>query len=222
LRILVVEDDTMIGEALAQAIIDAGMSADWVKDGDEAEHAVLDNRFAAVVLDLGLPNRSGLDILKSVRERQNSVPILIVTARDEVDDKIAGLDLGADDYLTKPFEMREFLARLRAVLRRKLAGNSTSRIVLESLTADLDTHEVTFGPKTSFLGAREFALLCALLERPGAFLTRSQLEERLYGWGEEVESNAVEVLIHYVRRKLGRDVIKNVRGSGWMVDGRNS
>jgi DNA-binding response OmpR family regulator len=169
-----------------------------------------------VLLDLGLPGRSGLEILRSLRTAGDKRPILVITARDELDDRVAGLDLGADDYLVKPFEVKELLARMRAVLRRH-GGQAVSILYTSEIELDLSSHEMKYRGCSEVLPAREFALMQALLDRPGTILSRSQLEERLYGWGEEVESNAIDVLIHYVRRKFDKDIIRNVRGAGWMV-----
>ncbi len=169
-----------------------------------------------LVLDLGLPRKEGLDVLRAMRARGDARPVLIVTARDAVADRVAGLDAGADDYLVKPFELTELAARIRALLRRA-AGRAARVIAYGNIELDPVTHETRVGGLPVMLSAREFALLEALLARPGAILSRTQLEERLYGWGEEIESNAVEVHIHALRRKLGADAIRNVRGVGWMI-----
>ncbi|MBN9245564.1 MAG: response regulator transcription factor [Mesorhizobium sp.] len=216
MRVLVIEDDMMLGRALAQALGDAGMAADWVRDGDLGAEAVAVGGHGLVLLDIGLPGRSGLQILRSLRAAGDKRPILVITARDELDDRVAGLDLGADDYLVKPFEVKELLARIRAVLRRH-GGEAVSTLCTSEIELDLASHEVKYRGNGEVLPAREFALMQALLERPGTILSRAQLEEKLYGWGEEVESNAIDVLIHYVRRKFDKDVIRNVRGAGWMV-----
>jgi two-component system OmpR family response regulator len=216
-RILLVEDDLMIGEAIQGALKDASYAADWVKDGLIAL-AILDTQhYDLVLLDLGLPGKDGQAVLTSIRGKNNPVPLLIITARDSLDDRLRGLDGGADDYLLKPFDMAELLARMRAVLRRKggsakpVLGNGV--VSLDPMSKEAST-EQTPGVQ---LSNREFALLQALLIRPGAILSRADLEDRIYGWGNEVESNAVEFLIHALRRKLGTHVIKNVRGVGWMV-----
>ncbi|TAU79600.1 response regulator transcription factor (plasmid) [Rhizobium leguminosarum] len=216
MRVLVIEDDAMLGRALVQALEDAGMSVDWVRDGQAGDEAVAVGGHRLVLLDLGLPGRSGLEILHSLRTAGDKRPILVITARDELDDRVAGLDLGADDYLVKPFEVKELLARMRAVLRRH-GGQAVSVLCTSEIELDLSSHQVTYRGLSQVLPAREFALMHALLERPGTLLSRSQLEERLYGWGEEVESNAIDVLIHYVRRKFDKDIIRNVRGAGWMA-----
>ncbi len=217
MRILLVEDDLMIGEAVSVALKDAAYAVDWVRDG-EAALGVLDNReHQAVLLDLGLPGRDGLAVLKRVRQGGNPVPVLVITARDEVDARIRGLDFGADDYLVKPFDVNELLARLRAIIRRK-GGQAAPLLTNGKVSLDPATREARCGETTALLSAREFALLHALLLRPGAILTRADLEGHIYGWNEEVESNAVDFLIHGVRRKLGAGIIRNVRGAGWMVD----
>ena len=206
----------MIGDGLRKALAGEGMSVDWVRDGRDAEAALRDGGYALVLLDLGLPNIGGLDLLKIARSGGIEVPVLIITARDGLDDRVAGLDLGADDYLVKPFELRELLARMRALLRRR-AGAAASRLIAGATELDLHTHELIHGSITQLLPAREYALMHALMERPGRILSRAQIEERIYGWGEEVESNAVDALIHSIRRKFGKAVIINVRGAGWMV-----
>lgn len=217
MRVLLVEDDPMIGEAVQEALKDASYAADWVTNGQSALTTLDAQHYDLVLLDLGLPGKDGLDVLASIRARHNPVPLLIITARDGLDDRLRGLDEGADDYLLKPFAMAELLARMRAVLRRK-AGNATSLLSNGVVSLDQTTREASVGQAAPVqLSNREFALLQALLVRPGAILSRSELEDRIYGWGDEVESNAVEFLIHTLRRKLGSDIIKNVRGAGWMV-----
>lgn len=216
MRILLVEDDTMIGESLREALRAQGLAADWVRDGRAADAALASERFDAVLLDLGLPQRSGLDVLRALRARGNATPVIVVTARDALADKVAGLDAGADDYLLKPFELDELLARLRAVVRRQ-AGRATSALVVADLRLDPATREVSRGGRAVLLSAREFALLEALMERPGAILSRAQLEDRLYGWGEELESNAISVYVHQLRKKLGDDVLHTLRGVGYYV-----
>lgn len=217
MRILLVEDDPMIGEAVATALKDAAYAVDWVRDGRTASRVLDAAEHQAVLLDLGLPGHGGLEVLRRLREADRRLPVIIVTARDGVDDRIQGLDLGADDYLVKPFDVNELLARMRAVIRRQ-GGQAAPILGNGRVSLDPATREAACGDRTATLSAREFALLQALLLRPGAILTRSELEERIYGWNEEVESNAVDFLIHGVRRKLGQDVIKNVRGAGWCVD----
>lgn len=216
MRALLVEDDDMIGRSLVHALKGAGWSVDWVRDGALAHSALADGDYRCVLLDLGLPGLDGTEVLRRARARGDLTPVLVLTARDGLDDRILGLDLGADDYLLKPFEVGELLARMRAVVRRR-SGVAQSIVGNGVVQLDLATREVLRGGAREALTAREFALLQALLERPGAILSREQLENRIYGWGEEVSSNAVDVLIHGMRRKLGPDAIRNVRGLGWRV-----
>ncbi|MGE0384061.1 MAG: response regulator [Gammaproteobacteria bacterium] len=216
MRLLLIEDDPMIGAALQKGLQQEGHAVDWVRDGDAADRALAAEPYALAVLDLGLPGRDGLAVLAGLRRRGNVVPVIIATARDGRADVVRGLDLGADDYVVKPFDLEELAARIRAVLRRH-AGRAASRVTHGALEVDLGTREVLCRGRRVELSAREFALLAALLERPGAVLSRAQLEERLYGWGEEVASNAVEVHIHHLRRKLGEGVIRNVRGVGYTL-----
>jgi two-component system OmpR family response regulator len=217
MRILIVEDDEMIGSAIVQALKDASHAADWVRDGEAALAAVATHEHDAILLDLELPGRDGLAVLRTLRAGGNQVPVLILTARIHVEDRIAGLDLGADDYLVKPFDLHEMLARVRAITRRK-GTQLDATLISGALVVDPVTHEAQFGDLGCRLSAREFALLSALMQRPGAILPRAELERQIYGWNEEVESNAVEFLIHGIRKKLGPKVIKNLRGVGWMVD----
>lgn len=217
MRVLLVEDDLMIGEAVQGALKDAAYAVDWVRDGQSALAALGSQHYDLLLLDLGLPGKDGLQVLRDVRAGDNGVPLIIITARDGLDDRLRGLDGGADDYVLKPFEMTELQARMRAVLRRK-AGASGPMMSNGVVSLDLATKEARVnGAAAQQLSNREFSLLQALLARPGAILSRSELEDRIYGWGEEVESNAVEYLIHALRRKLGSEIIKNVRGLGWMV-----
>ena len=217
MRVLLVEDDAMIGEAMQGALKDAAYAVDWVQDGQAALASLACQHYDLVLLDLGLPGKDGLEVLRNLRAQSNPVPLLIVTARDGLDDRLGGLDGGADDCVLKPFEMAELLARMRAVLRRK-AGSAAPLLGNGVVSLDPATQQATASNGTCVqLTHREFALLQALLVRPGAILSRSDLEDRIYGWGQEVESNAVEFLLHALRRKLGSDTIKNVRGAGWMV-----
>ena len=216
MRVLLVEDDEMIGQSLVRALGGNGWSVDWVKEGLLAQSAMADGGYACVLLDLGLPKRDGIEVLRRARAQGDHTPVLVLTARDGIDDRITGLDVGADDYLVKPYEFRELLARMRAVIRRR-DGSAHSVIGGADVQLDLTTREVLVQGERSQLSAREFALLHALIERPGAILSRDQLESRIYGWGEEVSSNAVDVLIHGMRRKLGADAIRNVRGLGWRI-----
>ncbi|MDN4591514.1 DNA-binding response regulator [Xenophilus aerolatus] len=216
MRALLVEDDDMIGRSLQQALEGAGWSVDWVRDGLLGESALADGGYTCVLLDLGLPKQDGTALLRHARERGDRTPVVVLSARDSLGERVQGLDLGADDYLPKPFELPELLARMRAVVRRR-DGAAHSLVGTGALQLDLTTREVLVDGRREALTAREFALLHALLERPGAILSRDQLEHRIYGWGEEVTSNAVDVLIHGMRRKIGQEAIRNVRGLGWRV-----
>src|SRR3984893_7340726 len=213
MRVLLIEDDKMIGAAVEQALRDAAYAVDWVTDGETAIHAAEDDAYEVALLDLALPGADGRQVLPRIRSLGRQLPIIIVTARDGVDDRIDGLDLGADDYLVKPFEIRELLARMRAVLRREGSG-SQALLSNGNLRLDPATREAQFSGETSLLTAREFALLQALLTRPGTILSRSELERQIYGWNEEVESNAIEFLIHTIRKKLGPRRFATCAGSG--------
>lgn len=217
MRILLVEDDDLIGEAISVALTDAAYSVDWVKDGTSASHALELGKYRAVMLDLGLPKRDGLEVLRLLRQSKNLVPTIIITARDGVENRIVGLDMGADDYLVKPFDINELLARLRAIFRRQ-SGQVAHVLSNGVVSLDLVTRKAFRDDVTHNLTAKEFTLLRALLLHSGMIFSRINLEERIYVWNEDVESNAVEFLIHSIRRKLGKDAIKNVRGAGWMVD----
>ncbi|MGH6678898.1 MAG: response regulator [Bradyrhizobium sp.] len=217
MRVLLIEDDRMIGKAVQQALRDAAYAVDWVTDGEAAIHAAESEAYELVLLDLGLPKADGRDVLRRLRQLGRKLPVIIVTARDSVEERIDGLDLGADDYLIKPFEIRELLARMRAVLRREGSG-SAPLLGNGKLCLDPAIREAKLLDKSAVLSAREFALLRALLARPGTILSRAELERQIYGWNEEVESNAIEYLIHAVRKKLGAAAIRNVRGLGWMVE----
>jgi two-component system response regulator QseB len=216
MRVLLVEDDQMIGESARTALRGDGFAVDWVRDGRAANLALQAERYDMALLDLGLPTMDGLDVLRALRGRKDRVPVLIITARDAVKDRVRGLDAGADDYLVKPVDLDELSARMRSLLRRS-SGRAEPVIVHHDIALDPATREVTLRGEPVPLSARELAVLQALLERPGAVLSRAQLEERLYGWGEEIESNTVEVYVHGLRRKLGVDVIRTVRGVGYMV-----
>ena len=216
MRLLLVEDDSMIGEAARQGLRQEGHTVDWVRDGREADAAVAAAPYDAVLLDLGLPRRDGLSLLKSWRAHNVKVPVLIITARDAVSDRVSGLDAGADDYLVKPFDLDELSARVRAVARRR-SGRAESVIRIGELEIESSTKQVRWKGADVTLSPREYALLEALANRPGAYLTRAQLEERLYGWDEEIASNAVEVHIHGLRRKLDPELIRNVRGMGYTL-----
>ena len=216
MRLLLVEDDRLLGDGIRAGLMQAGFAVDWVQDGRAGELALAGEPYDAVVLDLGLPKRSGMEVLKGLRAARNAVPVLILTARDAVPERIAGLDAGADDYLVKPFDLGELQARLRALLRR---GKSEGDPLLRhgDLTLDPAARSVSWMNSPVELSAREFAVLHALLLNAGRVLSKSQLEEKLYGWGEEIESNAVEVFVHHLRRKLAPELIRTVRGVGYMI-----
>ncbi len=216
MRLLLVEDDAMIGESVVKGLRHDGFAVDWVRDGDAAELSLGAEDFDLMLLDLGLPRKSGLDVLRALRAAGNPIPVLILTARDAVPDRITGLNAGADDYLVKPFDLDELVARIHAILRRR-SGRAEPVIRHGALALNPISHEVSFAGRPLSLSAREFALLQALLERPGAVLSVARLQERIYGWDEEVGSNTVEVFIHALRKKLGPDFIKNVRGVGYML-----
>jgi DNA-binding response OmpR family regulator len=216
MRILLAEDDNMIGTAVRDALHQDGYVVDWLRDGPRADAALSAGHYDLVLLDLGLPGKDGLAILRSLRARGQATPVIVVTARDAVESRIAGLDAGADDYIVKPFDLDELAARIRSALRRS-AGRAEPELAIGPVSIDLARRSVLREGVPVTLSAREFAIVEALALRPGAILSRSQLEERMYGWGEEVESNAVEVHIHAIRRKLGADFIRNVRGVGYYV-----
>ena len=216
MRLLLVEDDPMIGNSVQSGLKQDGYSVDWVRDGVAADLAMANGVYELLLLDLGLPHKSGLDLLTGLRKKGTCLPVLVITARDSVADRVKGLDAGADDYLVKPFDLDELSARIRALMRRQ-AGRASPLIEHGELTLNPATHEVTLRGSPVKLSRREFALLHALLEQPGVPLSRAQLEERIYGWDEEVESNTVEVYIHSTRRKLGAEWIRNVRGVGYRV-----
>ena len=216
MRILLAEDDRMIGESVQRGLRQDGYAVDWVRDGAAADLAVTDHAYDLVLLDLGLPRKDGIRFLEDLRRRGNRVPVVIITARDAVPDRVRGLDAGADDYLVKPFDLDELAARIRALIRRQ-SGRAEPEILVGALRVNLASHEVFLHDVAIALSAREFSLLCALIEEPGIPLSRAQIEQRIYGWDEEVESNAVEVYIHALRRKLGPEWIKNLRGVGYLV-----
>lgn len=216
MRLLLVEDDPMIGASVQSGLRQEGHSVDWVRDGAAAELAVANGVHELILLDLGLPRKSGLELLAGLRRKGVSLPVLVITARDSVADRVKGLDAGADDYLVKPFDLDELSARIRALMRRQ-AGRASPLIEHGPLTLNPATHEVTLNGSPVKLSGREFALLQALLEQPGVPLSRARLEDRLYGWNEEIESNTVEVYIHSLRRKLGAEWIRNVRGVGYRI-----
>jgi two-component system response regulator QseB len=216
MRILLAEDDPMIGADVQRGLAQEGFVVDWVRDGAAADAALREGVHDLLLLDLGLPRREGLAVLGGMRQRGDARPVLIVTARDAVSDRVAGLDAGADDYLVKPFDLDELGARVRALGRRS-AGRAAPVLAHRDITLDPATHEVRRAGAPVPLSPREFALLEALMMRPSAVLSRAKLEEKLYGWNEPVDSNAVEVHLHALRRKLGSDAIRNVRGVGWTL-----
>ena len=216
MRLLLVEDDAMIGEAVLQVLRAEHYAVDWVRDGVMADGVLKSEQYDLVLLDLGLPKRDGLDVLRALRSRRAHVPVLIATARDAVGDRIAGLDAGADDYVVKPYDIDELLARIRALLRRS-AGRGEPVFAHKGVSLNPATREATVQGQPVSLSAREWAVLEALIARPGALLSRAQLEEKLFSWKDDVSSNAVEVYVHGLRKKLGNDFIQNVRGLGYVV-----
>jgi len=215
MRVLLVEDDSMIGENLEEGLRKENYAVDWARDGRAAELAIAGHAYDIILLDLGLPKKQGLEILTDYR-RHGDVPVLVITARDATSSRIAGLDAGADDYLIKPFDLDELFARMRALLRRH-AGRARPEVVNGELRMNPATHQVSFKGAPIHLSSREFSVLFALIDPPGRILSRTQLEDHLYGWNEEIESNTVEVYIHGLRKKLGSDYIKNVRGVGYTI-----
>ena len=216
MRLLLAEDDTMIGEAIRAGLRKDGFTVDWVHDGEAAETALRTEPFDLLLLDLGLPRKGGLGVLSTLRERDDTLPVIILTARDAVFDRVQGLDAGADDYLVKPFDLDELAARIRALLRRK-SGRGAPAVEHLGVVLDPAAHTVLRDGEDIAVSPKEFALLQLLMERPGTILSRARIEQRLYGWGQEVESNAVEVHVHGLRRKLGADYILTVRGVGYRV-----
>jgi len=216
MRLLLVEDDALLGDGLRAGLSLDGYSVDWVRDGEAARLALLTEEYAACVLDLGLPRRDGLSVLKDLRGRGKHTPVLILTARDTIEDKVAGLDAGADDYLLKPIDLTELRARLRALLRRATCAGAP---ILQhgNLTLDPASKQVTLSGQTVALSAREYALLHDLLSHKNRIRSRQELETSLYAWGEEIESNTVEVYIHHLRKKLGANLIRTVRGLGYVL-----
>lgn len=216
MRLLLVEDDAMIGETVLNVLRREHYAVDWVRDGAMADQALRTAEYDLVLLDLGLPKRDGLDVLRALRSRRSTVPVLVATARDGVSDRIAGLDAGADDYVVKPYDTDELLARIRALLRRS-AGRAEPAFEHRGVSLNPATREASVNGQPVSLSAREWAVLEPLIARPGAVLSRTQLEEKLFSWKDDVSSNAVEVYIHGVRKKLGNDFIQTVRGLGYLV-----
>ena len=216
MRLLLVEDDSMIGEAVLDLLRAEQYAVDWARDGDAADTALRTQAYDLVLLDLGLPKRDGLAVLRDLRARKNRTPVLVATARDAVAQRIEGLDAGADDYVLKPYDLDELLARIRALLRRA-AGRAEPVYEHQGVSINPATREVLVQSRSVVLSARDWAVLEPLIARPGMVLSRQQLEDKLYGWGDEVSSNAVEVYIHGLRKKLGADLVLNVRGVGYLV-----
>jgi two-component system OmpR family response regulator len=216
MRLLLVEDDTMIGQAVLDVLRSEHYAADWVRDGAAADAALVAERYDLVLLDLGLPKADGLQVLRSLRARRDAVPVLVATARDAIGDRVAGLDAGADDYIVKPYDTDELLARVRALLRRS-AGRGEPVISHRGLELNPATREARLHGEPVNLSPREWALLEPMLQRPGVVFSRAQLEQKLYSWKDDISSNAVEVYVHGLRKKLGADFIRTVRGLGYVV-----
>lgn len=219
MRLLLIEDDEALGEGIHQALAREGYTVDWLNDGSSALHALLSETFDVVVLDLGLPRMGGLEVLRRLRDSGATVPVLILTARDATEDRIAGLDAGADDYLIKPFDLAELKARLRALLRRS-AGRARVLIEHAGICLDPSTQQVSYHNQPVSLTPKEYQLLHELLSPPGRVMTRDQLIQLLYGWNEEAESNTLEVHIHHLRKKFSSELIRTVRGVGYLVEDR--
>jgi len=215
-KLLLVEDDAMIGRALLDALRAESYAVNWVRDGHAADASLSTEPYDCVLLDLGLPKQDGLDVLRKLRSRGSVVPVLVATARDAINDRVAGLDAGADDYIVKPFDIDELLARIRALIRRS-AGRADPVIAHKGLVLNPATREAVLNGVALQLSAREWAVLEPLLQRPGAVFSRAQLEEKLYSWKDDVSSNAVEVYIHGLRKKLGAEFIRTVRGLGYVI-----
>lgn len=215
-RLLLVEDDAMIGESIEEGLRSEAYAVDWVRDGVAAGMALGHTEYDLVLLDLGLPGKQGLDVLRTLRQDGNGAAVLIITARDSTQARVEGLDSGADDYLVKPFDLDELFARVRALLRRRV-GRSQASVVHGALVLNLASRDVTFGGQSVHVSAREFAVLRALLDNPGAVLSKAQLESKLYGWNAGIESNTIDVYIHHLRKKFGAGFIKNIRGVGFKI-----
>ena len=218
MRILLVEDDAMISESICASLKDASYAVDSVDNGQIVETAVRSQNYDIVLLDLGLPGKDGLMVLKILRQSHPHLPVIILTARDDIDSRLSGLDGGADDYMIKPFDMSELLARMRVALRRR-SNQATSQLHNGPIVLDLSNYQVSIDgiEQSILLSNKEFSILQALMLHPGLIYSRSELEDKVYGWGEEVESNAIDFLIHALRKKIGKEHIKNIRGVGWMV-----
>ena len=216
MRILVVEDNTLLGDGIQAGLRQQGFTVDWVQDGVAASLAIDGEPYSAIVLDLGLPKRSGLDVLKAMRQARNATPVLILTARDAIEDRVTGLDTGADDYLVKPFDLSELAARLRALIRRA-GGHASAVLTAGALSLDPAGRTVTFRNEPVTLSVKEFDLLHVLMNQAGRVLSRDQIMSALYAWGEEIESNAIDVHLHHLRKKLSPDIVQTLRGVGYML-----
>lgn len=216
MRILLVEDNALLGDGIQAGLRQQGFTVDWVLDGVAASLAIDSEPYAAIVLDLGLPRRSGLEVLNAMRQSNNATPVLILTARDAIEDRVTGLDAGADDYLVKPFDLDELSARLRALIRRS-GGHSAAVLTVGALSLDPASRTVTFRNEPRTLSTREFDLLHVLMNNAGRVLSREQLASALYAWGEEIESNAIDVHLHHLRKKLSPDIVQTLRGVGYML-----
>ena len=217
MRILLAEDDILLGDGIELAIVQSGLTLERVHDGYDALVAIENNEFDLLILDLGLPKKDGIEVLKSLRKGKNNIPVLVLTARDSTEDKILGLDSGADDYMTKPFERSELLARVRALLRRH-SGRTTEKLLFKEIEIDLASHQVYYQKQLINLSRREYVLLSQLIQNKGRVLTREQLETSLYGWNDDIESNALEVHIHHLRKKFFSSLIKTIRGIGYIIN----
>lgn len=217
MRILLVEDDELLGDGVRVGLLQYGYTVDWVKDGQAALQAVLSENFELVILDIGLPKRSGLEVLKAIRSKNLATPVIILTARETVEDRVRGLDAGADDYMTKPFDLEELCARIRAMQRRSVA-RAEPIISYGAITLDPASHSVFKDGELMNVSRREYALLHKLLENAGRVISREQLTQTLYGWGDDVDSNALEVHIHNLRKKFGSNFIRTIRGVGYMIE----
>lgn len=216
MRILLAEDDVLLGDGIEQAIVQSGLTIERVHDGQCAILAIKNDEFDLLILDLGLPKKDGIEVLKTIRKEKSNIPVLVLTARDAIEDKVMGLDSGADDYMTKPFERSELLARVRALLRRH-SGRTTEKLVFKEIEIDIASHQVYYQKQLINLARREYILLSQLIQNNGRVLTREQLETSLYGWNDDVESNALEVHIHHLRKKLYPALIKTIRGVGYII-----
>lgn len=220
MRLLLVEDDELLGDGVCMGLTQYGYVVDWVKDGQSALQAILLESFDTIVLDLGLPKRSGLEVLKAARAQNITTPVLILTAKDLVEDRVKGLDCGADDYLVKPFDLEELSARIRA-LQRRTSSRTDTTISFAGITIDPAARQAYLDNEALSLSRREFALLQKLLENPGKVISKEQLVQTLYGWGDEIDSNALEVHIHNLRKKLGKELIRTIRGVGYIAENKS-